>query len=60
MLVSICLCRYLERACAGLPALHSEERQLLRQSLDAKSLEDALEGIAAGAGEMGGSMMEVQ
>lgn len=53
-------CRYLSKVCARLPALDSEERRLLRQRFDAKSLEDALEGIEAN--DLGGSgmAMEVQ
>ena len=36
--------------------MDSQERMKLRQEMDARSLEDALEGIAAGASEP----MEVQ
>ena len=44
--------RYLSRVCARLPPLYSEERAQLRLSLDAKSLEDALEGMEAAEGDM--------
>jgi hypothetical protein len=57
-----CICRYLERVCTGLPPVNSEERRLLRQHLDAKSLEEALRSIAEAAGEAegeGGTAMEV-
>jgi hypothetical protein len=57
-----CVFRYLERVCAGLPPVNSEERRLLRQHLDAKSLEEALRSIAEAAGEAegeGGTAMEV-
>ena len=44
--------RYLSRVCARLSPLYSEERAQLRLSLDAKSLEDALEGMEAAEGDM--------
>lgn len=44
--------RYLSRVCARLPPLYSEERAQLRLSLEAKSLEDALEVIEAAEGDM--------
>ena len=56
----ICIFRYLAKVCARLPPMDSEERRLLRQSFEAKSLEDALEGIEANDLGGAGMAMEVQ
>lgn len=52
LLLFLLLNRYLSRVCVRLPPLDSDERAQLRLSLDAKSLEDALEVIEAAEGEM--------
>ena len=43
--------RYLTRVCAKLPPIDSDERRQLRQFCNAKSLDEALEGIEGGGAE---------
>lgn len=46
--------------CAQLPPLDSQERAALRQKLEAKSLDEALDSLVSGGGDLGGSAMEIE